>query len=158
MRDLSFHCARYSGKGSKAKTTECCFWRSETTQSKECGELSASRRRQTTMRRWRVAKPRKSLLLRQNKKDTNRCPFCFYPSRRLGISSPREVRCISSAPLGLYIITRQRVSFLQLDDIRCFASMIYRNKLRMIYKAYALIMEVRLFFNLVRRAFTALAT
>ena len=36
------------------------------------------------------------------------CVF-FYPSRRLGISSPREVRCISSAPLGLYLITRQRV-------------------------------------------------
>ena len=36
-------------------------------------------------------------------------PFFFYPSRRLGISSPREAWCISSASLGLYLITRQRV-------------------------------------------------
>ena len=28
---------------------------------------------------------------------------------------------------------------LRLDEIQCFALMIYRNKLRMIYKAYALI-------------------
>ena len=34
-----------------------------------------------------------------------------YPSRRLGISSPHNVRCISSAPLGLYLITRQRASY-----------------------------------------------
>ena len=39
----------------------------------------------------------------------------------------------------LYLITRQRVSYLRLDDIQCFALMIYRNKLRMIYKACALI-------------------
>ena len=32
-----------------------------------------------------------------------------YPSRRLGISLTHEVRRISSAPLGLYLITRQRV-------------------------------------------------
>ena len=31
----------------------------------------------------------------------------------------------------LYLITRQRAFFLRLDDIQCFASMIYRNKLRM---------------------------
>ena len=43
--------------------------------------------------------------------------------------------CISPAPLGLYIITRQRVYYLRLDDIQCSALMIYRNKLRMIYKA-----------------------
>ena len=47
-----------------------------------------------------------------------------YPSRRLGISSPREVRCISSAPLGLYLITRQRASCLRLDDIQHFVLMI----------------------------------
>ena len=33
----------------------------------------------------------------------------------------------------LYLITRQRASYLRLDDIQCFALMIYRNKLRMIY-------------------------
>ena len=33
--------------------------------------------------------------------------------------------------------------FLRLDDIQCFALMIYRNKLRMIYKAYALICLIR---------------
>jgi len=45
-----------------------------------------------------------------------------YPSRRLGISSPHNVRCISSAPLGLYLITRQRAFSLRLDFIyqNCF--------------------------------------
>ena len=62
-----------------------------------------------------------------------------YPSRRLGISSPREVRCISSAPAGLYLITRQRAFCLRLDDIQHFVLMIYRNRLRMICKAHALI-------------------
>ena len=71
--------------------------------------------------------------------SSTKSSFFVYPSRRLGISSPREVRCISSAPSGLYLITRQRASYLRLDDIQCFALMIYRNKLRMIYKAYALI-------------------
>ena len=33
--------------------------------------------------------------------------FFFYPSRRLSISSAHEVRCISSAPLGLYITTHR---------------------------------------------------
>ena len=50
----------------------------------------------------------------------------FYPSHRLGISSPREVRCISptaAEPL-LYLITRQRASYLQLDDIQHFVLMI----------------------------------
>ena len=41
--------------------------------------------------------------------STDKCSVFVYPSRRLGISSPREVRCISSAPSGLYFITRQRV-------------------------------------------------
>jgi len=35
----------------------------------------------------------------------------------------------------LYLITRQRVSRLRLDDIQHFVLMIYRNKLRMIYNA-----------------------
>ena len=34
----------------------------------------------------------------------------------------------------LYLITRQRASYLRLDDIQHFVLMIYRNKLRMIYK------------------------
>ena len=52
----------------------------------------------------------------------------FYPSRRLGISLTHEVRRISPAHLGLYLITRQRVSYLRLDDIQCFALMIYRRQ------------------------------
>ena len=39
----------------------------------------------------------------------------------------------------LYLITRQRAFCLRLDDIQPYGLMIYRNKLRMIYKAYALI-------------------
>ena len=34
------------------------------------------------------------------------------------MESTREVRCISSAPMGLYLITRQRAFFLRLDDIQ----------------------------------------
>ncbi len=41
------------------------------------------------------------------------------------------VRRISSAPLGLYIITRQRVSQLRNDDIQFLAELV-------MYKAYAL--------------------
>ena len=37
--------------------------------------------------------------------STDKCSAFVYPSRRLGISSPHNVRCISSAPLGLYLIT-----------------------------------------------------
>ena len=48
----------------------------------------------------------------------------FYPSRRLGISSPHNVRCISSAPLGLYLITRQRAFSLRLDEMQHFVLMI----------------------------------
>ena len=48
----------------------------------------------------------------------------FYPSHRLGISSPCKVRCISSAPSGLYLITRQRVFPLRLDDMQYFVLVI----------------------------------
>ena len=41
--------------------------------------------------------------------------------------------------MGLDIITPRRVSFLRFDDIQHSVLMIYRNKWRMIYKAYALI-------------------
>ncbi len=52
--------------------------------------------------------------------------FGCYPSRRLGISSPREVRCISSkaALPPLYLITRQRAFSCDL--------MIYKTKVLMI--------------------------
>ena len=53
--------------------------------------------------------------------------FFVYPSRRLGISSPHKVRCISSAPLGLYLITRQRVFFLRLDEMQHCVLMIYNS-------------------------------
>ena len=67
-----------------------------------------------TRREW-AAKPRKSLLLRQKilQKSILFCSI-FYPSRRLGISSPQA-----------YIITLQRVYHhrrcipLRLDDIQC---------------------------------------
>jgi hypothetical protein len=62
--------------------------------------------------------------------SVDKCSVFVYPSRRLGISSPREAWCISSAPLGLYLITRQRAFCLRLDDIQCYALVIYRNKLR----------------------------
>ena len=50
--------------------------------------------------------------------STDKCSVFVYPSRRLGISSPHNVRCISSAPLGLYLITRQRAFSLRLDEMQ----------------------------------------
>ena len=55
---------------------------------------------------------------KKNELLSTKSSFFFYPSRRLGISSPHKVRCISSAPLGLYLITRQRVFFLRLDEMQ----------------------------------------
>ncbi len=48
----------------------------------------------------------------------------FYPLRSNGISSTHEVRRISSAPLGLYIIMRQRASQLRNDDIQFLAELV----------------------------------
>ncbi len=68
----------------------------------------------------------KSLLLLQ-KFDLFRQVEFFYPLRSNGISSTHEVRRISSALSGLYIITRQRVSKLRNDDIQHSALVIYKD-------------------------------
>ena len=77
--------------------------------------------------------PKKSELL------STKSSFFFYPSRRLGISSPRVVRCISSAPLGLYIITRQRAFPLRLDEMQHCVLMIYRRQAADDIQGFALI-------------------
>lgn len=58
--------------------------------------------------------------LRPTKREllSTKSSLFVYPSHRLCISSPHNVRCISSAPAGLDIITRQRASYLRLDDIQ----------------------------------------
>ena len=48
----------------------------------------------------------------------------FYPSRRLGISSPREAWCISSAPFGAVSHHALACIYLRLDDIQNFVLMI----------------------------------
>ena len=58
-----------------------------------------------------------------------------YPSRRLGISSAARQYIIKGGKPPLHLITRQRVSFLRLDDIQPCGLMIYRNKLRVISTA-----------------------
>ena len=60
------------------------------------------------------------------------------PCSRIFLSKPQawhiiRRKAVYHQPSGLYIITRQRVSFLRLDDMQCFALMRYRNKLRMRY-------------------------
>ena len=60
------------------------------------------------------------------------------------ITARSAVHIIKGGKPPLHIITRQRASYLRLDDIQHFVLMIYRNKLRMIYKACALI-KVRLY-------------
>ena len=71
-------------------------------------------------------------------KDTFSAVF-FYPSRRLGISSPHEAWWISSALWAVYHHASACI-FLRLDETQHLVLMIYRNKLRMIYKACALIL------------------
>ena len=59
------------------------------------------------------------------KKSENLVLGFFYPSRRLGISSPREAWCISSrARCALVSHHAPACIFLRLDDIQCFALMI----------------------------------
>ena len=86
----------------------------------------------TSLVRIQLPPPTKKELL------STKSSFFVYPSRRLGISSPHNVRCISSALRAVSHHAPACIS-LRLDDIQCSALMIYRNKLRMIYKAYALI-------------------
>ena len=69
-----------------------------------------------------------SLSANKNRTFVYRQMFCFC------LSKP-QVWHIITARSVVYIITRQRVFSLRLDDIQCFALMIYRNKLRMIYTA-----------------------
>ena len=64
---------------------------------------------------------------KKNELLSTKSSFFFYPSRRLGISSPHKVRCISSAPLGLYLTTRQRVFFLRPDEMQHCVLMIYNS-------------------------------
>ena len=49
------------------------------------------------------------------------------------ITAQRAVHIIKGGEPPLYLITRQRASYLRLADIQTFGLMIYRNKLRMIY-------------------------
>ncbi len=66
--------------------------------------------------------------LHPHQKSTSFDLSIFYPLRSNGISSPCGVRCISSAPSGLYIITHRRASQLRNDDIQFLAElMIYKD-------------------------------
>ena len=65
--------------------------------------------------------------------STDKCSVFVYPSRRLGISSDASryiikgaLRpCISSAPLGLDSPAAWWYTTLRVDDIQCFALMVY---------------------------------
>ena len=58
----------------------------------------------------------------------------LFSIQAAGLAYHHRAKCGAyHQPFGLYLITRQRVSYLRLDDIQHFVSMIYRNKLRMIY-------------------------
>ena len=73
----------------------------------------------------------------KTKKDGNSRPFSFLskPQAWHIIAARSAVYIIKGGEPPLYLITRQRVSRLRLDDIQHFVLMIYRNKLRMIYNA-----------------------
>jgi len=63
--------------------------------------------------------------------------FLSKPQAWYIIDAQSAAYIIKGGEPPLYIITRQRASFLRLDDIQRFALMIYRNKLRMIYTPLA---------------------
>ena len=74
--------------------------------------------------------------LRQQKRNfcLPKVPFLFILAA--GLAYHRRAKCgvyHQGLVAPLYIITRQRASYLRLDDIQTFGLMIYRNKLRMIY-------------------------
>ena len=64
-----------------------------------------------------------------------------YPSRRLGISSTHEVRRISSALWAVSHHAPACIS-LRLDDIQCFALMIYRRQVANFIHGFAVILRV----------------
>ncbi len=101
---------------SRIRAPRICIGKSDGASGKQSGRLKYSNKARTGSIPGWVTK--KCSLLSQR--------AFFYPLRSNGISSPREVRCISSAPLGLYIITRQRASQLRNDDIQTFGLMIYK--------------------------------
>ena len=75
---------------------------------------------------------RSSILLGSTKKSENVVLGFFYPSRRLGISSAFLRAYLAKKRVyhqgrvePLYLITRQRASYLRLDDIQHFVLMIY---------------------------------
>jgi hypothetical protein len=61
--------------------------------------------------------------------------FLSKPQAWRIIAARSVVHIIKGGTPPLYLITRQRAFSLRLDDMQCFALMIYRNWLRMIYKA-----------------------
>ena len=72
----------------------------------------------------------------KNRTFVYRQMFCFCLSKPQAwhiIDARSAVHIIS--PLGAVSHHATACIFLRLDDIQCFALMIYRNKLRMIYKA-----------------------
>ena len=84
--------------------------------------------------------------LSANKKGTfvyQKFLFCLSKpqatSLRLGISSRRSRVYHQGRQAALVSHHALACILLRLDDIQCFALVIYRNKLRMIYKAFALI-------------------
>ena len=86
------------------------------------------------MHRLRVSPPTKTEHL-----SVDKCSVFVYPSRRLGISS-RQRRVYHQGRLAALVSHHAPACILlRLDDKQHFVFMIYRNKLRMIYKANALI-------------------
>ena len=78
-----------------------------------------------------------NLVVSTNKKGTfvyQKFLFCLSIAKAMAYH--HALACISSPQA--YIINRRLHRFRN-DDIQCSALMIYRNKLRMIYKAYALV-------------------
>ena len=65
------------------------------------------------------------ILTSKHKKSTFESKCFFLSKLQAWYIIDAEVRRISSAPLGLYLITRQRVSYLRLDDIQHCVLMIY---------------------------------
>ena len=69
-----------------------------------------------------------SALTQQREPEKSTCfgKCFFHPIRRIGMESPRGVRCMESVAMRRHGITRQRVFLLRIDYIQHFVLMIYK--------------------------------
>ena len=103
--------------------------------SEENSPVDCFRRRGQRAKRGEGAAAPQNPSGRAKKSDKFRLVGFFYPSRQAWYIITRQRVYHQHGIAVLYLITPLGVYFCRLDDIQNFVLMIYRNKLRIIYKA-----------------------